>query len=114
MSMKCSFATLAVCGLFLAAFSAIGLAADPPDATLGLVPLPAKVVREKGAFTLNADTKIAVDMDSADVQNVARRFAERLNRNTGFHLDVSPPKSAEIRSSLHRRSIRSLAPRATS
>ena len=85
------FAAMGACGMMLSLLSGIGVAAN---ATIAIVPQPLRVERKEGAFTLNKDTRILVDQDSADAANVGKQLADRLNRSTGFGLTVSPFEAA--------------------
>ena len=68
----------------------IAKAAEKP---LSLIPLPLKVERKTGEFTINSDTAILVTKDSADMANVGKLLAERIKKGTGFDLKVSPTDS---------------------
>jgi hexosaminidase len=84
------FATMVACGMVSVALSGRSSPADDRNAPLSLLPQPLRIERKDGAFVLKKDTKILVEKDSADAANVGKQLAERLNRSTGFDLQVSP------------------------
>jgi hexosaminidase len=91
---RCLPLTIGACGMILTMLSGIGLSADQSGTLLALVPQPAHVERKEGAFTLNKDTVILVQKDSADAANVGQLLAERLNRSTGLGIVVKPTEDA--------------------
>ncbi len=60
------------------------------DESLALLPQPLRVERKAGAFALNRDTAILIDMGFADAASVGKQLADRIRRSTGFRLPVTP------------------------
>jgi hexosaminidase len=86
--MKRCLLLMTVC--LVAALGGTGISADKGETPLALVPLPLKIERKPGTFTIDAKTQILFDKESADAENVAGQLAERLHRGTGLALKVSP------------------------
>ncbi len=55
---------------------------------LNLIPLPSSIMRSEGAFTLTADSAIAVDAGSEEVRAIGEYLASRLRPATGFELPI--------------------------
>jgi hexosaminidase len=94
MMKKCLLATIGACGMICGVLSAIGLAADQPDATIAIVPRPLRMERKEGTFVLNGNTAILVEKGSADAENVGKQLAGWLKRSAGLELAVSPTEEA--------------------
>ena len=60
---------------------------------INIIPQPKELVQGKGSFTLTAKTPLLAQGDSAYI--IARFFAEKLQRSTGYQLPVRPSSSAQ-------------------
>lgn len=76
---------LTLTAILLVTRSAIAENSSP----VAIVPRPLSVVCNDGQFSLNADTVILIDKDSAEASAIAALLAERINRSTGMALTVS-------------------------
>jgi hexosaminidase len=83
--MKGLIGALLACGVLSAPFQVLSQSAGAADAALPLIPLPGKLERRAGAFTLRATTPIVVD---AAVRLRGRQLAAMLGPATGFDLPV--------------------------
>jgi hexosaminidase len=79
--------TIAILTVAVGLWSSQLVQAETPAA---LVPKPLRIEQRDGKFSLNADTVILIDKDSADAANAAKLLAERIGRSTGFRLAVTP------------------------
>src|SRR6185295_5972315 len=61
-----------------------------PSALETLIPLPVKVEPAGGGFTLAADTHIAVDPATPELEAIGRFLADRLRPATGLELPLRP------------------------
>ena len=71
--------------------------ATPPSALESLIPLPEKVEHAGGAFTLAADSRIAIDPATPELEGIGRFLADRLKPATGLQLPVRPAAGAPAR-----------------
>ena len=79
--MKGVIGVLLVCAVLSAPLQVMSQGAAPVESTLSLIPLPGKLERRAGAFTLRAITPIVVD---AAVRMRGRQLAAMLGPATGF------------------------------
>jgi hexosaminidase len=77
-----------VCLLSLLISAACDAAPDSTSAKLSLVPLPARVDRLPGKFTINAATSVVVDKKSAALNDVAAFLAAQLRQSTGYRVPL--------------------------
>lgn len=67
-----------------------GAAKEPVPAGPWIVPRPAKMQVGSGSFELGPKTRIVLDSQSADAQEVGEFLAAKLRRSTGYPLDIRP------------------------
>jgi hexosaminidase len=58
---------------------------------IAIIPQPVSLEKKSARFVLSAQTKIAADAKNADVQRVARLFANKVKTATGFTLAAAAP-----------------------
>ena len=59
-----------------------------------LIPLPAFIQADQGAFALTGETSIYIEAGSAEIQRTGQYLAAKLRPSTGFELQVLPATEA--------------------
>ena len=63
---------------------------------LSLIPKPAKIIKQKGHFSIKPDLKIFLDSKEKQSQLVADYLVEKLNKSTGYELKIEKKLASDV------------------